>query len=68
MYIAGKTPFEIATCQNLSRGSIWSTIAKDKARIEGYSLPRKGRPKDYTDRDKRKLLRHVRLFPKHTYT
>ncbi|PSS12915.1 hypothetical protein M430DRAFT_262520, partial [Amorphotheca resinae ATCC 22711] len=36
-------------------------------RYEGKSLPRAGRPKSYTDRDVRNLIRYVRLHPKDTY-
>ena len=46
---------------------VWSTIHADENRVAGFSIARAGRPKEYTDREERALLRYVRLFPKHTY-
>ena len=68
MKIAGKTPTQIALTVKTPARSIWTTIAQDAIRIDGKSRYRAGRPKCYTDRDERRLLRYVRLFPKHTYT
>jgi transposase len=64
---SGKSPSCIATSQKLSRSTIYHTIYADPERNEGQSKPRSGRPKLYTDRDERRILRQVRLYPKCTY-
>jgi transposase len=43
------------------------TIDKEALRDNGYSLPRTGRPKYYSDTEERLVLRHVQRFPKHIY-
>jgi len=51
----------------MPRQTIKSTITTSQYRIQGHNLPKSGRPKVYTHRDYRKLLRHIRLYPKDTY-
>jgi len=64
---AGISPAQIARDENRSYSTITSTLELDLQRDEGESKPRSGRPKLYTDRDERKILRQVRLYPKCTY-
>jgi hypothetical protein len=63
----GSSPSVIAAVQNQSQTNIRNTLRLDLERNEGQSKPRSGRPKLYTDRDERRILRQVRLFPKCTY-
>lgn len=62
--IGGMSPREIEDEMQLSRGAIRTTIAMDETRSEGVSCPRSGRPRIYTDRDDRMMLRHLRFYPK----
>jgi hypothetical protein len=66
-HILGFSPTAIAIGLNQPRGTVFSTIQADTLRCEGETKVRAGRPKEYTERDERALVRHVRLFPKHTY-
>ena len=63
----GSNPSRIAAIQNLSRSTIRNTLRLNHERNDGQSKPRTGRPKLYTDRDERSILRQVRLHPKCTY-
>jgi hypothetical protein len=63
----GSSPSVIAAVQNQSQTNIRNTLRLDLERNEGQSKPRSGRPKLYTDRGERRILRQVRLFPKCTY-
>ena len=47
---------------------VWSTIHADENRVAGFSIARAGRPKEYTDREERALLRYIRLFLEYIYT
>ena len=51
-----------------SRSAIRGAIALDILNTNRASLPRPGRPIIYTDRDKRFMLRNLRLFPKLTFS
>jgi hypothetical protein len=63
----GRTPTRIADVENWPISTIKSTIELDLERNNGQSKPRSGRPKLYNDRDERRILRQVRLFPKCTH-
>jgi transposase len=65
--IAGATPGRISTLLNIPDQTVRDTISQDILRDDHKSKPRTGRPKCYTERDERMLLRHVRQFPKQTY-
>jgi len=65
--ILGYSPAVIALGLNLPKQTVWNTIRLDELRVEGASQQRTGRPKGYTAPDERAILRHARLFPKHTY-
>ena len=67
-YILGFSPAAIVLGLNQPLGTVWSTIARDEARCLGETKARPGRLLEYTIRDERKIVRHVRLFPKYTYT
>ena len=67
MEIGGSTPAQIATQLNLPRHTIRSTIQHDIERDQGLSKIRSGRPKEYTDRDERTILRLAQSDPKQTY-
>jgi hypothetical protein len=58
---------EIRAEYRLSRNAVRGSIAQDKSRPEGESAPRPGCPKTYIDRDKRIMLRNLRLYPKATF-
>ena len=64
----GISPSQIATTYGLKYTTIQSTIQLDPERDNCNSQPRSGRPKSYTDRDVRIVLRFVRKHPKATYT
>jgi transposase len=53
---------------DVSRGAVESTLKREHLRNEGNTQARSGRPREYTDTTERKILRHVRLHPKDTYT
>jgi hypothetical protein len=52
----------------LSRGAVRFTIDGDSARIKGASLPKSGKPKEYTIRQPRALTRYIKNNPKDIYT
>jgi hypothetical protein len=64
----GGTHSSIARALNLSRSTVRYTTSQASQRIEGRSIPRKPRPKSYTEHDLRSVLRYVRKYPKATYT
>ena len=64
---SGAKPTQLARQYKVSRDTIKSTLRLDLERKDGESKPRSGRPKAYSDRDERKILRQVRLHPKCTY-
>ena len=47
--------------------AIRSTLNFDYVRNKGNPLARSGRPREYSDVTVRKIIRHVRLYPKDTY-
>jgi len=66
-FILGVLLAAIALGLGYNVNSVWSIIRADEHRVVSFSVARAGRPKEYTDREERALLRYVRLFPKHTY-
>ena len=58
---------EIAEATGLSKATVSSTISRATKRYEGYSIPREGRSKTLSDRQRRHLIRIVRLEPKILY-
>jgi hypothetical protein len=48
----------------VSRGGIKSTIGYKLSRLDGTTQPRIRAPKTYTQRDRRIMLRNLRLYPK----
>jgi hypothetical protein len=68
MHNGGAKKAVIRRYYNHPYSTIADTIAKDELRGDGYSLPRSGPPKSYTDTKERLMLRHIRKFPKDTYT
>jgi hypothetical protein len=65
---SGKTSTEIQIDLDISRGALHNTLSLADIRPKGNPQYHNGRPKYYTDTDERKLVRHVRLNPKETYT
>lgn len=64
---AGASIASLAQEFNLSRSTIRVTLSRDSLRTDGESRARTGRPKSYTDRDVRNLIRHVQTHPTDTY-
>jgi hypothetical protein len=64
---AGQKPSQIQDLLRVSRGAICSTLKKDYLRPEGKAQARSGRPREYSDTTERRILRHVRKYPKETY-
>jgi len=64
---AGDSPAEIQVALGVSRGVVRGSIAQDNARLNRELAPHSGCPPTYTDRDKRIMLRHLRLHPKSTF-
>jgi hypothetical protein len=60
-------PSAICTELSLSRRTVQTTIDSEPLRKNGASQPQSGRPRTYSERDERLLLRVVRQFPKYTY-
>jgi Transposase len=57
----------IADTLNLAPTTVQYTLDKSTQRNEGNTQTRKGRPKKYTERDKRRIIHFVRVHPKSTY-
>jgi hypothetical protein len=51
----------------LSRGAVRSTIQNIISQPQGESQLRTGRPTEYNNRDERKMLRNLRLYPTLTF-
>ena len=47
--------------------TVLDTIANNELRNDGHSKSRSGAPKSYSPAEERRVLRHVRRFPKDTY-
>ncbi len=63
----GQRPKLIAETLNLPPSTVYYTLDKIDARNQGHSLPRSGRPPKWTEHDKRRIVRFVRINPKSTY-
>jgi hypothetical protein len=67
LYEAGFSPREVEKQLDHSRGAVRSTITLHNRNTQGASLPRSGRPVLYNERDRRMMLRNLRLYPKMTF-
>jgi hypothetical protein len=65
--VAGMPLREIELEENVSRGAVRGTLALEKLRTDGHSMPRPGCPKTYDERDTRMMLRNLRFYPKSTF-
>jgi transposase len=63
----GGSVSEIQARFQVSRQAVRGSISKDPQRPEGESALRSGRPRIYTIRDERMMLRNLRLYPKSTF-
>ena len=63
----GVKPNAISTELSLSRWTVRTTLSREPLRKDGASQPQSGRPRTYSERDERLLLRVVHQFPKFTY-
>jgi Transposase len=52
---------------NLAPSTVQYTMDKSTLRNKGNNLTRKGRPKKYTERDRRQIVNFVQINPKSTY-
>ena len=57
--VAGISPRKIEVAMNYSKCAVASTIALEILRSNGNSLPRKGRPIVYNERDRRSMLQNI---------
>ena len=64
---SGSSVSEIQARYRVSRKAVRGSTAQDSQRPEGKSVPYSGYPPTYTIRDKRLILRNLRLFPKSTF-
>ena len=65
--LAGARIDELVESFHAPEGTIKTTLRQAKFRHNGVSLPRLGRPKSWTERDVRSLIRIVRQYPKYSY-
>jgi hypothetical protein len=63
----GASVSEIQAQFQVSRQAVRGSIAQDPQRLEGMSAPHSGCHSTYTIRDKRMMLRNLRLHPKSTF-
>ena len=63
----GASISEIQAQYKVSRKAVRGFITQDSQRLEGKSAPHSGCPPSYTIRDKRLILRNLRLFPKSAF-
>jgi len=66
-HLVGLTQRQIMESTNTSRSVVRRTISIDIINNNGAALPRPGRPIIYSPRDKRLMLRSLRLEPKLTF-
>ena len=67
LHIAGISQRKIMGMTDASRKGVRGSIALEILNTNGASLPRPGRPIIYNPRDKRSMLRCLRLEPKLTF-
>jgi transposase len=58
---------EIGAFVSRDKGTVNTTLRRAKSRSNGHSMPRHGRPQEYSARDRRSMLRNLRLHPKLTF-
>jgi transposase len=58
---------EIADRAKISENTVKWTLKSDPQRDNGITLKRSGRPKKYTERDKRQIVHFVQVYLKSTY-
>lgn len=63
----GHTPVQVAKGLKRPRGTVRSTLQRHSQRKNEETIPRGGRPREYTDRDVRRLVQHIRKFPMETW-
>ena len=67
LYIAGISQRQIVDVIKRGHDSVQGAIALDILNTNSNSLPRPSRPRLYSDRDRRTILRNLRAFPKITF-
>jgi hypothetical protein len=67
MYDGGTKKAAIQRFYNHPYSTVADTISKSELRNDGVSMPRSGVAKSYSPAKERRILRHVRRFPKETY-
>ncbi|THC88491.1 hypothetical protein EYZ11_012060 [Aspergillus tanneri] len=67
LYHGGRKPTEIARLLNRPLQTIYTTLNRASLRQDFEAQPRSGRPKTYTDRDKRLVIRLIQKDPFITY-
>jgi hypothetical protein len=65
---SGQKSTDIQSLLNVLHSTVRSTLKLDSLGLEGNTQLRSGRLKEYSEATERKILRHVRLYPKDTYT
>nr|POF14165.1 hypothetical protein CFP56_03189 [Quercus suber] len=58
---------EVSRLENIPESTIRDLLRRAKTRRSLDNIPRKGRPRQWTKRDERAVLRAVRLHPKLTF-
>jgi len=66
-YLTGASINTIKTTFEISRQTTEYTIKLASNRKDAQSLPRNGTPRVHNERDKRAIMRYVRINPKSTY-
>jgi hypothetical protein len=67
-YIAGVRPATIGRLFSTPDSTVRTTILKEDLRPHRLSLPKPGRPVEYSKRDERSVLRFIRSNPKTKYS
>jgi transposase len=65
--LAGQGNTEIAEAEQLSINTVIHSIQRTRTRHTVVNEPRSGRPRKYSERDARSVIRFSRLHPKSTY-
>ncbi|KAG5355137.1 hypothetical protein CJU89_6964 [Yarrowia sp. B02] len=63
MHKAGASTAEIVETTGHSRSAIRHTLKMDLVRVGGKSLPRQGRARTYTEKDRRRMVLNLKKFP-----
>jgi transposase len=66
-YNCGVKPSQISRNLQIPRSTVIDTIQQKSKRDDGKSSPRPGRPKSYTERDKRHIIQLIKRDPFITY-